>query len=55
MRQILEPRDHLHINHERTFEADCGHAQISQFWFTLAAAEPVRSSRPDRALGVRLP
>ncbi|HXL18579.1 MAG TPA: hypothetical protein VN961_13780, partial [Streptosporangiaceae bacterium] len=33
MRQILEPRDHLHINHERTFEAGCGHAQISQFWF----------------------
>ena len=25
VRQILEPRDHLHINHERPFLFDCGH------------------------------
>jgi hypothetical protein len=36
--------------HERAFMADCGHEQIGRFWYALAAAMQVRSSRPERAV-----
>jgi len=32
--------------------ADCGHEQIGRFWYALAVATQVRSSRSERAVRV---